>query len=67
MPKCDRGLLHIRKDNSPNPFSYPNPNEIYVKAVAKKDGAFSMPKSGRNFNFAKYSSIHSILVQKGLY
>jgi hypothetical protein len=45
VPKGDRGLLYIRKDDSVNPFSYPNPNEIYVKAVAKKDGAYSMPKS----------------------
>jgi hypothetical protein len=45
VPKEDRGLLYIRKDDSVNPFSYPNPNEIYVKAVARKDGAFSMPKS----------------------
>jgi len=42
----------------PGPFSYPNPNEIYCKAVARKDGAFSMPKSSRNYNFAKYSSVH---------
>lgn len=45
VPKGDRGLLYLRKDDSVNPFSYPNPNEIYVKAVAKKDGAYSMPKS----------------------
>ncbi len=45
VPKGDRGLLYIRKDDSVNPFSYPNPNEIYNKAVAKKDGVYSMPKS----------------------
>ena len=45
VPRGDRGLLYIRKDDSVNPFSYPNPNEIYVKAVAKKYGAYSMPKS----------------------
>jgi hypothetical protein len=29
MPKGDRGLLTIRPNNMPSPFSYHNPNEIY--------------------------------------
>lgn len=67
VPRGDRGLLTMKKDFLPSPFSYKNPNEVYNKAVAKHDGSFSMPKSDRNFNFARYSSIHSVLVSKGLY
>ena len=67
MPKGDRGLLYLRKDDSVNPCSYENPNEIYAKSVARNDGAFSMPRSERNFHFAKFSSIHQVLVKKGLY
>eukprot|EP00347_Sterkiella_histriomuscorum_P004703 403359433 len=67
MPKRDRGLLTLKKDNAPNPFSYTNSTDIYGKIIAKKDGQFSMPKSERKFNFAKFNSLHSVLVQKGLY
>ena len=51
-------MLKLIKDDNPNPFTYPNPNEIFNKTIAKKEGSFSMPKSDRNFNFAKFSSIH---------
>jgi hypothetical protein len=67
VPKGDRGLLTMKRNEFPSPFSYPNPNEIYCRSVAKHEGAFSMPKSSRNFNFAKFSSVHQVLVQKGLY
>ena len=67
MPKRDRGLLTLKKDNAPNPFSYTNSTDIYGKIIAKKDGQFSMPRSERKFNFAKFNSLHNVLVQKGLY
>ena len=60
-------MLTIRKVDGPNPFSYSNSNEVFGKLVAKKDGSFSMPRSDRNFNFAKFNSLHNVLVQKGLY
>lgn len=34
--------------------------------MTKKEGAFSMPKAERKFNFAKYSQINNEMVQKGL-
>jgi len=48
----------MKKDNLPNPFTYKNPNEIYSRNIAKKDGEFSMPRSERTFNFTKFSSLH---------
>lgn len=62
MPKSDRGLLTIRPSNLPSPFSYDNPNEVYKRTVAKHEGSFSIPKSDRNFNFSKFSSVHTVLV-----
>ena len=67
MPKGDRGLLTLKKDIKPNPFTYENAVEVYKRVLAKREGAFSMPRSERSFNFAKYASNHSVLVQKGLY
>lgn len=52
----------MKKNVLPGPFTYPNPNEIYSKVVAKHEGSFSMPRSKRDINFTKYSSVHSILV-----
>jgi hypothetical protein len=67
IPKNDRGLLTLKKDGAPNPCSYANSKDIFNKMIAKNEGAFSMPKSERKFNFAKYNSLHSVLVSKGLY
>jgi hypothetical protein len=38
VPKSDRGLLHLRKDDMPNVMTYQNPNEIFNKSIAKKEG-----------------------------
>jgi len=62
IPKRDRGLLTIRKDNAPNPCSYQNTVDIYNKMLLKREGAFSMGRSERKFNFAKFNSMHSVLV-----
>jgi hypothetical protein len=43
MPKGDRGLLTYKKDESPNPLSYQNTNEIAVKSILKKNAAFTIP------------------------
>jgi len=42
IPKNDRGLLTVIKDEGPNPHSYTNTSDIFINRVAKKDGAYSM-------------------------
>lgn len=57
----------MKKNNAPNPCTYQNSSDVYSKVIARKEGAFSMPKSERKFNFAKFNSLHNVLVSKGLY
>lgn len=64
MPKQDRGLLSIKKNKiNASPADYNN----LGKAIQKNNGAFSMPRSSRDYHFAKYGSQHSTLVEKGLF
>lgn len=66
MPKEPR-FHEIRKFDGPSPATYKNTNEVSVKTTLRKNGAFSMPKQQRKFDFAKFSSLHSTLVAKGYY
>ena len=66
IPKQDRGLLTMKRDEAPNPFTYKNSSDIYIKVMGKSSSVFSMPKQERNFNFAKFNSLHMVLVKKGL-
>ncbi|CDW87071.1 UNKNOWN [Stylonychia lemnae] len=63
LPKGDRGLLRVRKENSPGPQTY-NADQITFK---KRYGSIAMPQASRDFHFAKYNSLHQTLVQKGIY
>jgi hypothetical protein len=54
MGKGDRGLLTLKKEDSPGPCSYDN-NTIKVKAGSHKD-RFSVPKRNRENFFAKFTS-----------
>lgn len=66
MPK-DVRFQEAKKTAGPSPATYSNTNEVSVKTTLKKNGAFSMPKQERKFDFAKFSSLHSQLVAKGYY
>lgn len=66
MPK-ERRFQEVRKITGPSPTTYKNTNEVSVKTTLRKNGAFSMPKQQRKFDFAKFSSLHSTLVEKGYY
>lgn len=55
----------MEMDDGVNPCSYENSNEIYSK-MSKKDGAFSMGKSERYFNFSKFIALNDEIVRKGL-
>lgn len=63
--RFSRGIY--RKEVSPSPAKYTNTNEVSSQMTLKKNGAFSMPRQQRKFDFAKFSSLHSSLVSKGYY
>ena len=68
VPKNDRGLLVVvKKENSPNPQSYKNTNEISNKLILRNPGNPGLPKQERKIDFCKYSQVHQELVVKGLY
>ena len=66
MPKNQR-FHELTKMNGPSPAAYQNTNEVASKTTLRKNGAFSMPKQERKFDFAKFSNLHSNLVSKGYY
>ncbi len=53
------------RDGSPNPHTYQNSSDIFIKN-ARKDGAFSMPKAERKFHFTKFLAQNNAIVEKGL-
>ena len=57
----------MSQHNGPSPATYKNTNEVSRDHVLRKNGSYSMPKQQRKFDFAKFSSLHSTLVAKGLY
>lgn len=52
----------MKKSIGPNPCSYENGSDIFNKVISRNEGAFSMARSERKFNFAKFNSMHSVLV-----
>lgn len=60
--KGDRGLLTIKKTNAPGPLSY-LADPIRFK---KNNGKAVMPYATRDIHFAKYSSVHNALVERGI-
>jgi len=57
----------VKKRVAPSPVTYKNTNEVSSKMTLRHNGAFSMPRGERKFDFAKFSSLHSSLVTKGLF
>lgn len=67
MPKGDRGLLSGSTSEGPTPQSYSNTNVIAAKVTLLNRGSVGLPKQERKVDFCKYSSVHSELVEKGIY
>ena len=62
MPKEDRGLLKCKFKKKPGPADY-SPD---FKKIIKKGQQFKMTAASRDIPFAKYNSVHSELIAKGL-
>jgi len=68
MPKQDRGLLsQYKKVEGPSPSYYQNSTEVSKKTTLKRSGCYSMGRQERKLDFSKFSSMHSVLVNKGYY
>eukprot|EP00349_Pseudokeronopsis_sp_Brazil_P002129 CAMPEP_0202964178 /NCGR_PEP_ID=MMETSP1396-20130829/8259_1 /ASSEMBLY_ACC=CAM_ASM_000872 /TAXON_ID= /ORGANISM="Pseudokeronopsis sp., Strain Brazil" /LENGTH=249 /DNA_ID=CAMNT_0049686081 /DNA_START=394 /DNA_END=1143 /DNA_ORIENTATION=- len=63
VPKGDRGLLTMTKNDKPGPASY----WADFSKLMKQNGNFSIGKQTRDYHFSKYNSIHAALVEKGLF
>ena len=71
VPKQKRGATLTeqgicRGDIRPTATSYENTNEIMRKHVMRFPGQTAIGNGARKVDFAKYSSVHSELVAKGL-
>ena len=52
---------------TPNPQYYKNTNEIAAKVTLRRGGSYSMGKQVKGPDPAKWSSMHSTLIGKGIY
>ena len=66
IPKKER-FTYLGKSPVPGPDAYVNSNNVANKFSLKRNGCYSMPKQERKFDFAKYSSMHNVLISKGFY
>ena len=66
VPREER-FSYLGKSAVPAPNSYVDSNSISNKFALKRNGAYSMPKQERKFDFAKFSSMHNVLISKGYY
>ena len=66
IPRNER-FSYLGKSAVPAPNSYVDSNSISNKFALKRNGAYSMPKQERKFDFAKFSSMHNVLISKGYY
>lgn len=72
LPKQKRGptdveLGKMRGDMRPTATTYENTNEIMRKHILRFPGQTAIGNDVRIRDFSKYSSVHSELVEKGLF